>query len=173
MLNQARLDEITIERERLTGSGPVDPDDGFIDTTGFGDGGVENELPESGSSFDISEDDVAYFNGMYDAFGAVQEGRQLWEMYDIIRQRSFPNAADPNLAKQDYTEAFIDCMSNLRFWRPKYFNSSIGRLCQGNCWCKYCTLNRNYTIQFELYILEACLKIWIKENGFWSIENVS
>ena len=54
---QARLDEITIERERLTGSGPADPDDGFIDATGFGDGDVENELPESGSSFDLSEDD--------------------------------------------------------------------------------------------------------------------
>ena len=63
----------------------------------------------------ITGEDVAYFNGMYDAFGAIQEGRQLWEMYDIIRQKSFPDSADPNLAKQDYLEAFIDCMTNYSY----------------------------------------------------------
>lgn len=63
----------------------------------------------------ITSADVAYFNGMYDAFGAVQEGRQLWEIYDIIRQRSFPDAEDQNIAKQDYTEAFIDCMTNYSY----------------------------------------------------------
>ena len=63
----------------------------------------------------ITADDVEYFNGMYDAFGAVQEGRQLREIYDIIRQKSFPDAEDQNLAKQDYTEAFIDCMTNYSY----------------------------------------------------------
>ena len=84
----------------------------FATRIGINYGGTEYIL---NTSRPITSDDVAYFNGMYDAFGAVQEGRQLWEMYDIIRQRSFPDAADPNLAKQDYTEAFIDCMTNYSY----------------------------------------------------------
>lgn len=63
----------------------------------------------------ITAEDSAYFSGMYDAFAAVQERRQLWEIHDIIRQKAFPEAANPTEALQDYLVAFTDCMTNYSY----------------------------------------------------------
>ena len=63
----------------------------------------------------ITNADTAYFNGMYDAFAAVHEGRQLWEMQEIIRQKTFPDAEDQTKARSDYEEAFLDYMENYSY----------------------------------------------------------
>ena len=67
----------------------------------------------------ITSDDTAYFNGMYDAFACVMEGRSLHEIYDLISTKSFADSAesttDAAAMKQEYEEAFRDCMDNYSY----------------------------------------------------------
>lgn len=66
----------------------------------------------------ISDDNVAYFNGMYDAFSSIMRGDQLYEIYNTVNNKSFVDVEgvdDPALLKQEYEEAFLDCMNNYSY----------------------------------------------------------
>ena len=65
----------------------------------------------------ITDDNVAYFNGMYDAFAAAMEGKQLHEIYNTISAKSFTatEGTDAAQLKQEYEEAFLDCMTNYSY----------------------------------------------------------
>lgn len=66
----------------------------------------------------ITDENVAYFNGMYDAFACLMEGRQLYEMYNTISNKSYAEGTDtqePAEMKQEYEEAFLDCMMNYSY----------------------------------------------------------
>lgn len=63
----------------------------------------------------ITNDNIGYFNGMYDAFACVTEGKKLHEIHDIIRTKSFPDAKDQSAVMQEYREAFMDFMTNYTY----------------------------------------------------------
>ncbi len=68
----------------------------------------------------VTQDDTAYFYGMYDALAAVKDGRQMHEIYQIIEQRTFLNGTQVDLTKKErYITAFKDFMKN-------YTEGSIG-----------------------------------------------
>lgn len=73
------------------------------------------------TSTSVTQDDTAYFYGMYDALAAVKEGRQMYEIYQIIEQKTFLNASNQvdSEQKNRYISAFKDFMSN-------YSEGSIG-----------------------------------------------
>jgi hypothetical protein len=73
------------------------------------------------TSTSVTQDDTAYFYGMYDALAAVKEGRQMYEIYQIIEQKTFLNASNQADSEQKnrYISAFKDFMSN-------YSEGSIG-----------------------------------------------
>lgn len=73
------------------------------------------------TSTSVTQDDTAYFYGMYDALAAVKEGRQMYEIYQIISQKTFLNDSNQldNEQKSRYVAAFKDFMRN-------YSEGSIG-----------------------------------------------
>ena len=73
------------------------------------------------TSTPVTQDDNAYFYGMYEALAAVKEGRQMYEIYQIIEQKTFLDSSNQvdNEQKSRYIEAFKDFMKN-------YSEGSIG-----------------------------------------------
>lgn len=67
------------------------------------------------TSRSITNDNVAYFSGMYDGFASVAQGRQMYEIYDTIRAKTFPDLQDQAAAKAEYEEAFLDFMTNYSY----------------------------------------------------------
>ena len=69
----------------------------------------------------ITDADVAYFNGMYDALASVMEGRQLHEIYSTIQGKNYETMLveganmDVAVARADYEAAFIDCMNQYSY----------------------------------------------------------
>lgn len=65
----------------------------------------------------ITSDNVAYFNGMYDAFVCVKEGRLLYEMQTVIAAKNFVDEKGVlDLAqKAEYEAAFLDFMTNYTY----------------------------------------------------------
>lgn len=69
----------------------------------------------------ITDADVAYFNGMYDALASVMEGRQLYQIYDTIQGKNYESMlveganTDVAVARADYEAAFIDCMTSYSY----------------------------------------------------------
>lgn len=66
----------------------------------------------------ISSDNKGYSTGMYDAFVSVQQGKQLNEIYDIIKAKNFTDVTDPDALiamKAEYLDGFIDCMNNYSY----------------------------------------------------------
>lgn len=66
------------------------------------------------TSVPITATDTAYFSGMYDALVCVKDGRQLYEMQQVIAQKSFLDANNALDAQQKatYVAAFKDFMNN-------------------------------------------------------------
>lgn len=65
----------------------------------------------------ITADNVAYFNGMYDAFVCVKEGRLLYEIQTVIAAKTFVDKdgkADA-VQKAEYETAFLDFMTNYTY----------------------------------------------------------
>ena len=62
----------------------------------------------------ITQNDTAYFYGMYDALASVKEGKQLFEMYQIISQKTFLTESGQLDTDQKavYVAAFEDFMNN-------------------------------------------------------------
>lgn len=73
------------------------------------------------TSVTVTQDDTAYFYGMYDALACVKEGRQMYEMYQVMSQKTFldSNGQLNNEQKNRYIAAFKDFMNN-------YTKGSIG-----------------------------------------------
>jgi hypothetical protein len=65
----------------------------------------------------ITTENVAYFNGMYDAFVCVKEGMQLYEMQQVIASKNFVDEknAVSTAQKAEYEEAFLDFMNNYTY----------------------------------------------------------
>lgn len=65
----------------------------------------------------ITSDDVAYFNGMYDAFVCVKEGRLLYEMQTVIASKNFVDEKGTLdlVQKEQYEKAFLDFMTNYTY----------------------------------------------------------
>lgn len=75
------------------------------------------------TSVTVSETDTAYFTGMYDALVSVKDGRQLYEIEQVIAQKTFLSDKDKaNIdteQKKIYLKAFYDFMNH-------YTEGSIG-----------------------------------------------
>lgn len=65
----------------------------------------------------ITADNVAYFNGMYDAFVCVKEGRLLYEMQTVIAAKNFVDEKGVLDLEQkaEYEAAFLDFMTNYTY----------------------------------------------------------
>ncbi len=94
------------------------------------------------TSVAITQDDTAYFYGMYDALACVKEGRQLYEMYQIISQKTFlDDKGQLNVEqKNKYVAAFKDFMNN-------YTEGSIGAF--SDIYPIYETLMSNTTMSYS------------------------
>lgn len=66
------------------------------------------------TSTSISETDTPYFEGMYDALVCVKEGRQLYEIQQVISKKTYINSSGvPETEKKNqYIAAFKDFMRN-------------------------------------------------------------
>lgn len=67
------------------------------------------------TSVPVTKDDNAYFSGMYDALVCVKEGRQLYEMHQVIQQKSFLTEDGKSVdgtQKNAYVSAFRDFMEH-------------------------------------------------------------
>lgn len=66
------------------------------------------------TSIAITASDTAYFSGMYDALACVKEGRQLYEMGQVIQQKTFldENNNLDSKQKSSYMAAFKDFMDH-------------------------------------------------------------
>lgn len=74
------------------------------------------------TSVTVSADDTAYFAGMYDALVCVKEGRQLYEIEQVIAQKTFLQQDGKSVdleQKKTYKTAFYDFMEH-------YTEGSIG-----------------------------------------------
>ena len=65
----------------------------------------------------ITADNVAYFNGMYDAFVCVKEGRLLYEIQAVIASKTFTDDKGniDEEQKLEYEFAFADFMENYTY----------------------------------------------------------
>lgn len=65
----------------------------------------------------ITSENVAYFNGMYDAFVCVKEGRLLYEMQSVIAAKNFVDDKGvlDLVQKAEYEEAFMDFMKSYTY----------------------------------------------------------
>lgn len=66
------------------------------------------------TSVPVTASDSAYFAGMYDALVCVKEGRQLYEIHQVIQQKTFlddKNGLDQT-QKTSYVAAFKDFMEH-------------------------------------------------------------
>ena len=66
------------------------------------------------TSVAVTATDTAYFSGMYDALVCVKEGRQLYEMHQVIQQKTFLDANNTldQGQKAAYIAAFRDFMDH-------------------------------------------------------------
>lgn len=66
------------------------------------------------TSVAVTATDTAYFSGMYDALVCVKEGRQLYEMHQVIQQKTFLDANNTldQEQKASYIAAFRDFMDH-------------------------------------------------------------
>ena len=66
------------------------------------------------TSVAVTATDTAYFSGMYDALVCVKEGRQLYEMHQVIQQKTFLDANNTldQGQKAAYIAAFRDFMEH-------------------------------------------------------------
>lgn len=74
------------------------------------------------TSVTVSANDTAYFAGMYDALVCVKEGRQLYEIEQVIAQKTFLQQDGKSVdleQKKTYISAFYDFMDH-------YTEGSIG-----------------------------------------------
>lgn len=74
------------------------------------------------TTYPVTAQDTDYFAGYYDAFTNVKEGRQLYELQQVISSKVFANEkGEINAnAKTNYIKAFTDFMDN-------YAYGSIGK----------------------------------------------
>lgn len=74
------------------------------------------------TTYPVTAQDTDYFAGYYDAFTNVKEGRQLYELQQVIASKVFTDekGAVDTESKTNYVKAFTDFMDN-------YAYGSIGR----------------------------------------------
>lgn len=69
------------------------------------------------TAYPVSAQDTDLFAGYYDAFTCVKEGRQLYEIQQIIDAKVFADdkGAVSSVAKTNYLKAFNDFMDNYAY----------------------------------------------------------